>query len=55
MQGDRPGHKDLVPGKTYTLGFALHEDHAATRFHQVSWEFTMALDGGKADFIAGRH
>jgi hypothetical protein len=49
------GQKDLEAGNTYTVGFALHEDHADSRFHQVSWEFTMALDGGKADFVADKH
>ena len=55
LKASRPGHKDLIAGKTYTVGFSLHEDHAATRFHQVSWEFSLALDGGKADFVANRH
>ncbi len=55
LKASRPGHKDINPGKTYTVGFSLHEDHSATRFHQVSWEFSLALDGGKADFTANKH
>jgi cytochrome c-type protein NapC len=46
-----PNHKDLVAGKTYTIGLALHEDHTKGRFHQVSWEYSLALDGGKADLV----
>ncbi len=45
-------HKDLVPGRVYTLGFAVHEDHAARRFHHVSFNYSLALGGGDADFVA---
>ncbi len=45
------GHKDLVPGKTYNLGFAIHAGHTAKRFHYVSFERTMVLDSGMADFV----
>jgi Ethylbenzene dehydrogenase len=55
LKAPGPGYKDLVPGKTYTVGLALHEDHAEGRYHEVSWEYTLALDSGKADFIAARH
>lgn len=48
------GQKALVPGKTYTLGFALHDDHANHRFHQVSFEYTLVLDQGTADFVAAK-
>lgn len=47
-----PGYKDIEPGKTYTLGFAIHEDSAAGRYHQVSLEYTMVMDAGEADFVA---
>lgn len=46
------GRKDIVPGKTYALGFAVHENHADHRFHYVSFERTLVLDQGKADFVA---
>lgn len=49
----QPGHKDIVPGKVYTIGFAVHEDHANGRFHQVSLEYTFALDG-EADIIVAK-
>jgi cytochrome c-type protein NapC len=43
---------DLEPGKTYTIGFAIHSGHTAHRFHYVSLERTMVVDQGTADFIA---
>lgn len=46
------GRKDIVPGKTYTVGFAVHDDYANHRFHYVSLERTLVLDQGKADFVA---
>jgi len=47
-----PAHKEIAAGKTYTVGFAVHEDWAAGRYHQVSLEYTMVLDAGDADFVA---
>ena len=55
LAGAGPHHKDIVPGKTYTVGFSVHEDYAAGRFHQVSWEFSLVLDSGEADFVVGKH
>lgn len=47
------GHyKALEPEKTYHVGFAIHDAHAANRFHHVSFEHTLVLDGGDADFVA---
>jgi cytochrome c-type protein NapC len=48
------GYKELVPGKTYNVGFAVHDDYADHRFHYVSLEYTLTLDGGQADFVAAR-
>jgi hypothetical protein len=42
----------LAPGRTYALGFAVHDDYAEHRHHHVSFEYTLALDGGSADFVA---
>jgi cytochrome c-type protein NapC len=44
-------YKDLLPGKTYTVGFAIHGGYAAKRFHWVSFEHTVALNGGDAQFV----
>jgi cytochrome c-type protein NapC len=54
LTGAGPHHKDLVPGKTYTIGLSVHEDYAAHRFHQVSWEWSLALGGGEADIVVGK-
>jgi Ethylbenzene dehydrogenase len=45
-------YKDVVASKTYTLGFSVHAVHTAKRFHYVSLEPTLVLDGGEADFVA---
>lgn len=50
----RPGHKDIVPGQTTHVGFAIHDAYAEHRFHHVSFEHTLVLDKGEADFIAPR-
>jgi len=43
----------LAPGKTVNFGFAIHDDHAAGRFHQVSLGYTLGLDA-KADVTAAK-
>ena len=43
--GDRVA---LEPGKTYTVGFAIHDDFAAARFHHVTLNTTLALDNAEA-------
>jgi hypothetical protein len=45
-------YKNMVAGKAYTVGFAIHSGHAARRFHYVSFEHSLALDAGSADFVA---
>jgi cytochrome c-type protein NapC len=44
--------KALQPGKTYSVGFAIHDDYAEHRYHYVSLEHTLSLDAGTADFVA---
>lgn len=48
-------YKDIVPGKPYTIGVSLHAGRAYQRFHYVSLEKTLAVDSGKADFVAARN
>ncbi|WP_338547816.1 NapC/NirT family cytochrome c [Roseovarius phycicola] len=43
-EGDVP----LEPGQTYTVGFAIHDDFAAARFHHVTLNTSMALDNAEA-------
>lgn len=34
----------LSTGNKYNLGIALHDDHAESRFHHVSWQYGLAFD-----------
>lgn len=47
------GDITLEPGKTYNFGFAIHDDHAAGRFHHVSLGYTLGIDA-KADITAAK-
>lgn len=48
------GHKDIVAGQTYHVGFAIHDAHAKQRFHHVTLDSSLVLDQGSADFVAAR-
>ncbi|MCC2112412.1 MAG: cytochrome C552, partial [Hyphomicrobiales bacterium] len=39
----------IEAGKTYVVGFAIHDDFASARFHHVSLEYTFALDDPAAE------
>jgi cytochrome c-type protein NapC len=52
LVSDKPGDLKLEPGKTYTVGFALHEDYTAARFHHVSLEMRLGLDAKDAEINA---
>ena len=43
-EGDVP----LEAGKTYTVGFAIHDDYAAARFHHITLDTSLALDDPSA-------
>lgn len=45
-------HKDIVPNKTYTISFSIHDNYTNHRFHHVAFEHTLTLDQGNADFVA---
>jgi hypothetical protein len=47
-----PGLTPLVAGKKYTVAFAIHAGHTVKRFHYVSFERSLVLDQGVADFVA---
>ncbi len=49
LKSDKPGDVSIEPGKTYTVGFAIHDDYTSARFHHVSLEFRLALDDPKAE------
>ena len=44
-------YKDIVAGKSYVVGFAIHGGFAGRRYHWVSLEKTMTLDSGDANFV----
>jgi hypothetical protein len=46
------GTVTLAPGKKYTVAFAIDAGYTAGRFHYVSFERSLVLDQGSADFIA---
>lgn len=43
----------LASGKTYNMGFAIHSDHSAGRYHHVSFGYTLGIDT-KADITAAK-
>ena len=42
----------FAPGGKYQVGIAIHAGHTAQRFHYVSFERSLVLDSGAADFVA---
>lgn len=52
LKSDRPGDVTFELGKVYTIGFALHDDYTAARFHHVSLEFRFGLDAADAEINA---
>ena len=46
------GDHTIAAGKLYNIGFAIHDDNADGRYHQVSLGYTLGLDNAKADFNA---
>ncbi|CUH47624.1 NapC/NirT family cytochrome c [Ruegeria atlantica] len=48
LNSGAPGDVPLEPGQTYTVGFAIHDDFAAARFHHVTLDTSLALDDDAA-------
>ncbi|WP_300068413.1 NapC/NirT family cytochrome c [uncultured Ruegeria sp.] len=48
LNSGAPGDVPLEPGQTYTIGFAIHDDFAAARFHHVTLDTSLALDDDSA-------
>ncbi|WP_299949171.1 NapC/NirT family cytochrome c [uncultured Ruegeria sp.] len=44
LNSGAPGDVPLEAGQTYTVGFAIHDDFAAARFHHVTLDTSLALD-----------
>jgi len=53
LAGGGDGDIALASGKSVNFGFAIHDDHAAGRFHHVSLGYTLGIDT-KADISAGK-
>ncbi|MGQ0429475.1 MAG: ethylbenzene dehydrogenase-related protein [Gammaproteobacteria bacterium] len=51
LRSAAPTQKTLAAGKPYAIGFAIHDDYTDHRFHYVSLEQSLVLDGGAADFV----
>ena len=49
LNSGAPGDVPLEAGKTYTVGFAIHDDFAAARFHHVTLNTSLALDDDSAN------
>lgn len=47
----QPGDVAMAPGKSYTVGIAVHDDHAWGRFHHVSLDLQLGL-GADGDIKA---
>ncbi|MEP1932380.1 MAG: NapC/NirT family cytochrome c [Roseibium sp.] len=48
LNSGAPGDVPLEAGNTYTVGFAIHDDYAAARFHHVTLNTSLALDDDTA-------
>lgn len=48
LNSGAPGDVPLEAGQTYTVGFAIHDDFAAARFHHVTLNTSLALDDDSA-------
>jgi hypothetical protein len=49
LAGGGAGSHAIRPGKSYAVGFAIHDDWANERYHHVSLGYSMAMDNPKAD------
>jgi cytochrome c-type protein NapC len=49
-----PGKHALIPGRQYSIGFAIHDEHAAARQHHVSFGYILGLDSPGAEINAVR-
>lgn len=52
LSSDSPGDVELVPGQTYNIGFAIHDDFTDARFHHVSLGYVLGFDDDQVDINA---
>jgi cytochrome c-type protein NapC len=53
LKATQPGEVTFEPGKTYAVGFAIHDDYTQGRFHHVSVDMQLGL-GAEGDIKAGK-
>ena len=49
-----PGFKTFTAAGRYTVSLVIDAGHTAHRFHYVSFERSLRIDGGSADFVAAK-
>lgn len=54
LAGSGTGQNSFAAGQTYPIGFAIHDGQTHGRFHYVSMEQKLTIDGGTADFVASK-
>lgn len=54
MSGGGNGDLALDPGRSYTVGFAIHDDFTLARFHHVSLEYRLGFDSAEAEINAAK-
>jgi cytochrome c-type protein NapC len=52
LSTDQPGDISLATDQLYNLGFAIHDDHSAGRFHHVSLGYKLGFDNSEAEINA---
>jgi cytochrome c-type protein NapC len=52
LNSGKPGDIAIDMSKLYNFGFAIHDDHANSRFHHVSLGYRLGFDNDKADINA---
>lgn len=53
LAGGGDGDITMASGKSYNIGFAIHDDYTIGRFHQVSLGYTLGIDA-KGDITANK-
>ncbi|MCW8919090.1 MAG: NapC/NirT family cytochrome c [Gammaproteobacteria bacterium] len=52
LSTEQPGDISLATDQLYNLGFAIHDDHSAGRFHHVSLGYKLGFDNDEAEINA---
>ncbi len=54
LAGAGAGQKSFAAGTTYPVGIAIHDGSTKGRWHYVSMEHSLSIDGGAAEFVANK-